>query len=597
MIIRHSLSGLSTVTADTIYSNNEINQSDVSTNSIHAVSIETDSLNGIPRSTIAFLDGTVANIQHQLDYLYGTHSGGGQTGPAGHSVYFDNPDIITLPANSIATVTDVTSENADGSVTNHHLTFSIPRGQDRLGATGQQGVTGCTGAQGAQGIAGPTGAQGIAGPAGATGATGATGAQGAQGPIGLTGATGAQGIAGPAGATGATGAQGIAGPAGATGAQGPNGLTGAQGIQGLTGATGAQGPIGLTGAQGIQGLTGATGPQGSTGPQGLTGSTGLTGQGVDISSVSLVSLTPSQTPYVTDVVTTSNNIQHHILSFGLQRGVGAYLTIQSTINSLNANQSPYCNTIVTTDSSGDKQYTLSFNLPKNPTQKFQVSATNTVSYGTNASVALTSSFDTSGNQTNSLTFNIPQGQKGDKGDTGDSSNVIGAVVGFLSGVAGAVFGSILGGIVSAITDFLGLTHPADITPAMQQEAFANLISQMQAEIRTLQGEMTTVQEEVATLQLEMIEEQAKTEYQSVGIGTYNYFPENYTKFNSSLYIGSDGIFTTAPKIHTDGCIECTRIKPTVNNQLVVDGKLYVNGNITVKGQYTQYFIDGGSWQF
>jgi len=377
------------------------------------------------------------------------------------------------------------------------------------------------------------------------------------------------------------------------------GVIGATGPTGPTGSTGVAGPTGPTGVNGATGVIGATGPTGRTGPTGVTGPTGSIGQGVDISGVNLVTLTPSQTSYVTDVVTTLNNIQHHVLTFGIQRGVGAYLTIQSSINSLNANQSPYCNTIITTDTYGDKQYSLSFNLPKNPIQSFLVSGTNTISYGTNASVVLSSSFDTSGNQTNSLIFNIPQGQKGDKGDTGDSSNVIGSVVGFLSGVAGAVFGGFLGGIVSAITDFLGLTHPPDITPAMQQEAFANLISQMQEEIATLQGEMATAQENIVTLQSEMLEEQSKTQFQSIGqeLTLFDVFPQNYTKFNSNLHIGGDGIFTYAPKIYTNGTIECTKIKPSQNNQLVVDGKLYVKGSISTQDQASQYFVSGGSWQF
>ena len=398
-------------------------------------------------------------------------------------------------------------------------------------------------------------------------------------------------------------------------------------------------------------------------------------------------MTPSQTSYVTDVVTTSNNIQHHVLTFGIQRGIGAYLNIQTNINSLNANQSPYCNTVITTDTNGDKQYSLSFNLPKPAVQTFLVSGTNTIAYGNNASVVLTISSDISGNVSNSLLFNIPkgeqgigytyrgtfslgtqynvndvvyyakssyvcisgnnnyypcddtgatfvfitpsqlssihvdtnylywkymahvgdkgiQGDKGDKGNDGDPHSLVGLIISGLSGIALGYMVSTLAEWANDLMQALGLSSPPPPTAEQQLQALGQLIAHMQEEIATLQGQMTTVQQEVGTLQEEMTAiqgemtaEQAKTEYQSVGIGTYNYFPENYTRFNSSLYIGSDGIFTTAPKIHTDGCIECTKIKPAQNNLLVVDGNLKVNGNITVKGQYTQYFVSGGSFQF
>jgi hypothetical protein len=192
-MISKNLSGIGT-----IYSDYEYNTNDISSNKMYSTYVITDTLNNIPKETIAFLDGTTANIQHQLDYLYGTHSGIGQTGPAGHSVYFDNPDIITLPANSMATVTDVTSENADGSVTNHHLTFSIPKGQDGVGSTG------ATGPEGPAGPTGSTGPQGPIGPTGSTGATGSTGPEGPIGPTGLTGPTGPTGLTGPAGSAGPT---------------------------------------------------------------------------------------------------------------------------------------------------------------------------------------------------------------------------------------------------------------------------------------------------------------------------------------------------------------------------------------------------------
>ena len=186
---------------------------------------------------------------------------------------------------------------------------------------GEKGDTGARGPQGEKGDAGATGPQGATGPRGPQGETGAaftydmfTAAQlvalkgekgdtGATGPKGDPGEQGPQGEKGDTGATGPQGATGPRGPQGETGAaftydmftaaqlaalkgeKGDKGATGPQGDKGATGATGPQGP------QGDKGATGATGPQGPQGEKGATGPRGPQGSKGDPGTVTVTTLT------------------------------------------------------------------------------------------------------------------------------------------------------------------------------------------------------------------------------------------------------------------------------------------------------------------
>ena len=189
------------------------------------------------------------------------------------------------------------------------------------GARGPQGEKGDTGATGPQGTTGPRGPQGAAGAAftydmftaaqlaalkgekgdkGATGPKGDPGEQGPQGEKGDPGATGPQGATGPRGPQGATGAAftydmfTAAQLAALKGEKGDTGATGPQGEKGATGATGPQGPRGekgATGPQGPQGEKGATGPRGPQGSKGDPGTVTVTTLTVTDSSSSLKNVT------------------------------------------------------------------------------------------------------------------------------------------------------------------------------------------------------------------------------------------------------------------------------------------------------------------
>ena len=155
--------------------------------------------------------------------------------------------------------------------------------------------------------------------------------------------------------------------------------------------------------------------------------------------------------------------------------------------------------------------------------------------------------------------------------------------------------------MEALAEFLGLTSPPTPTAQDQANALAALISQMQEEIATLQGEMTTVQADIVTLQDEVIILQGQTEYQSIGQTLYNglhtYTIENYTNFNSGIRLTTSDLFATPPAIHSDGVIECTQIKPSVNNTLTVDGNLYVKGYVYTTNATTGGFSINGIWDF
>ena len=186
------------------------------------------------------------------------------------------------------------------------------------GEQGPQGEKGATGPQGATGPRGPQGATGAAftydmftaaqlaalkgekGDKGAAGPKGDPGEQGPQGEKGDAGATGPQGATGPRGPQGETGAaftydmftaaqlaalKGEKGDKGATGPKGDPGEQGPQGEKGATGATGPQGP------RGEKGAAGATGPQGPQGEKGDTGATGPQGPKGDPGTVTVNTLT------------------------------------------------------------------------------------------------------------------------------------------------------------------------------------------------------------------------------------------------------------------------------------------------------------------
>lgn len=183
---------------------------------------------------------------------------------------------------------------------------------------GEKGDTGAQGPQGEKGDTGATGPQGATGPRGPQGATGAaftydmfTAAQLAalKGEKGDKGATGPKGDPGEQGPQGEKGDTGATGPQGATGPRGPQGETGAaftydmftaaqlaalKGEKGDTGATGPQGPRGekgATGPQGPQGEKGATGPRGPQGSKGDPGTVTVTTLTVTDSSSSMKNVT------------------------------------------------------------------------------------------------------------------------------------------------------------------------------------------------------------------------------------------------------------------------------------------------------------------
>ena len=197
------------------------------------------------------------------------------------------------------------------------------------------------------------------------------------------------------------------------------------------------------------------------------------------------------------------------------------------------------------------------------------------------------------------------GPKGDKGDAGNSLRWVELFAGFLTGVASGAFLSFCNSIVDAFMELFGLKNRPELTDSQRIQALARLISQMQDEIgvlqaqmSTVQGKVTTLQEEVGVLQTEMTEQQAITEFLSVGKDLYQYFPETYTKVNSALLIGTDSLFDKAPSIHTDGNIQCTKITPNVNNQLVINGSLYVKGYIYTTNANTGGFaVNGGIWEW
>lgn len=145
----------------------------------------------------------------------------GQPGSDGKAATVKVGKVTTLPAGSVATVTNSGTENAAV------LDFGIPKGADGTGSGGS-GAAGADGKDG--GYYTPTvtsdgllswsasksdmpavASVNIRGPKGDQGERGLQGVQGIQGERGLQGIQGVQGPAGPTGATGATGATGPAG--------------------------------------------------------------------------------------------------------------------------------------------------------------------------------------------------------------------------------------------------------------------------------------------------------------------------------------------------------------------------------------------------
>ena len=171
---------------------------------------------------------------------------------------------------------------------------------------GEKGDTGARGPQGEKGDAGATGPQGATGPRGPQGETGAaftydmfTAAQlvALKGEKGDTGATGPKGDPGEQGPQGEKGDTGATGPQGATGPRGPQGETGAAFTYDMFTAAqlaalkGEKGDKGATGPQGDKGATGATGPQGPQGEKGATGPRGPQGSKGDPGTVTVTTLT------------------------------------------------------------------------------------------------------------------------------------------------------------------------------------------------------------------------------------------------------------------------------------------------------------------
>lgn len=165
--------------------------------------------------TINYTDNTTSAFRV---YNGADGSGEGGTGADGKAATIQIGTVTTLEAGSMATVTNVGTENAGV------FDFGIPKG--------------ATGAQGPVGPKGDTGDPGPAGPQGEKGDTGATGPQGEKGdaftyddftpeqlaaltgPKGDKGDPGDQGPAGPQGEKGDTGAQGPEGPQGPAGPKG-----------------------------------------------------------------------------------------------------------------------------------------------------------------------------------------------------------------------------------------------------------------------------------------------------------------------------------------------------------------------------------------
>ena len=371
----------------------------------------------------------------------------------------------------------------------------------------------------------------------------------------------------------------------------------------------------------------------------VNGESILPTQSTTIDSVNLNQLVPSASSYCTDTVTTINNVQHHVLTLGINRGIGAYLNVQSSIATLNPNQSPYCNTTTTIDSNGDYHYSLAFNLPASATQNFSVVGTNTISYGTNASVTLTSTVDSSGNKNNNFTFNIPQGQqgntgaltigttttvlpnvpasvtntgtstnailnfsipkgeKGDKGDDGDSYSAMGTLISLLTGAAATAFGNLLTNALNALMNSLGLSSPPDPTQQQEIQALADLISNMQNEINNLQSRMSTAEGEITTLQSEMGIVQEKVQYQT---SYTDYMLNEVTNFNSDITT-TNGIFGETSRIGQNGAATFSSVKTsTVNtpySTLRINGNVTINGTLTHRGVNGNYVISGANWEF
>jgi len=324
---------------------------------------------------------------------------------------------------------------------------------------------------------------------------------------------------------------------------------------------------------------------------------GGTIQSTTIDSINLTQLVPSASTYCTDTVTTTNNIQHHVLSLGINRGIGAYLNVQSSIASLNPNQSPYCNTTTTIDSNGDYHYSLAFNLPASATQNFSVVGTNTISYGTNASVTLTSTVDSSGNKNNNFTFNIPQGQRGPTGPAGDSYSAMGTLISFLTGAAATAFGNLLTNALNALMNSLGLSSPPDPTQQQEIQALADLISNMQNEINSLQQRMSTAEGEITTLQSEMGIVQEKVQYQT---SYTDYMLNEVTNFNSDITT-TNGIFGETSRIGQNGVATFSSVKTSTINTpystLRINGNVTINGTLTHRGVNGNYVISGANWEF
>ena len=90
------------------------------------------------------------------------------------------------------------------------------------------------------------------------------------------------------------------------------------------------------------------------------GGGGNDGQSVSFYTPTFTQLNPNTSPYITDTITTANNIQYHQLGFGINRGKNASFQV-GTISSVGT-APPSLDITQSTNVNGDNVYTMNFGL-------------------------------------------------------------------------------------------------------------------------------------------------------------------------------------------------------------------------------------------
>jgi hypothetical protein len=320
----------------------------------------------------------------------------------------------------------------------------------------------------------------------------------------------------PQGATGQKGDIGATGPTGPQGLQGIQGIQGPQGLKGDKGSTGDTGQTGDTGLKGDKGDTGSKGQSVSfytpyintlasnqnatisdsvstnilmtTEYHQLTfgiprGSNGVDGQSVSFNNPLITTLSSGSNATISDIITTSNNVQTHQLTFGIPRGVNgsngqsvsfyqptitsipyngfplvndtityinnveyhqldfsipsgksglsALFTVDSVVNTLDSSQTGFVEDFQSTSSASNSvSHNLKFSLPRGISfiyknlwnSSYNYNVNDVVSYNGSSYVCIQSNTNHNPTDTNYWFYLAMKGDKGDRGDKGDTGS-------------------------------------------------------------------------------------------------------------------------------------------------------------------------------